>query len=80
MVKSGNENKDSLPIVQHDQGFHFYVTVGDYCGVSVYSLEEFSDALRYVCSEAIVFHLKRGDFQNWIRDVIGDNELAQENR
>jgi hypothetical protein len=40
-------------------------------------LEEFADALQYVCSEAVVFHFERGDFQNWIRDVIGDNELAQ---
>jgi len=43
----------------------------------VHSLEEFADALQYVCSEAIVFHFERGDFQNWIRDVIGDAELAQ---
>ena len=40
-------------------------------------MEEFADALQYVCSDAIVFHFERGDFQNWIRDVIGDAELAQ---
>jgi hypothetical protein len=40
-------------------------------------LEEFADALQYVCSEAIVFHFERGDFQKWIRDIIGDAELAQ---
>jgi hypothetical protein len=43
----------------------------------VYSLEEFVDALQYVCSEAIVFHFERGDFQNWIRAVVGDDELAR---
>jgi len=77
MVKSNNETKDSLRIIPPAQGFHFYTAVGDYCGVSVHSLEEFADALQYVCSEAIVFHFERGDFQNWIRDVIGDNELAK---
>ena len=77
MVKSSNETKDPLRIIPHDKGFHFYMAVGDYCGVSVYSLEEFADALQYVCSEAIVFHFERGDFKNWIRDVIGDNELAK---
>jgi hypothetical protein len=77
MVKSSNETKDPLRVVPHAQGFHFYTAVGDYCGVSVHSLEEFADALQYVCSEAIVFHFERGDFQNWLRDVIGDNELAK---
>ena len=77
MVKSNNETKNPLRAVQDAKGFHFYTGIGDYCGVSVHSLEEFADALQYVCSEAIVFHFERGDFQNWIRYVIGDNELAQ---
>ena len=77
MVKSCNETKDPLRIVPNAQSFHFYTAIGDYCGVSAHNLEEFADALQYVCSEAIVFHFARGDFQNWLRDVIGDNELAQ---
>jgi hypothetical protein len=77
MVKSDNEIKNPLRAVPDAKGFHFYTCVGEYCGVSVHSLEEFADALQYVCSEAIVFHFERGDFQNWIRDVIGDAELAQ---
>jgi hypothetical protein len=77
MVESSNKTKNPLRVVPDAQGFHFYTAVGDYCGVSVHSLEEFADALQYVCSEAIVFHFERGDFQNWIRDIIGDNELAK---
>ena len=77
MVKSNDETKNPLRVVPDAKGFHFYTGVGDYSGVSVHSLEEFADALQYVCSEAIAFHFERGDFQNWIRDVIGDNELAQ---
>jgi hypothetical protein len=77
MVKSCNETKDPLRVVPQAQGFHFYTAIGNYCGVSACSLEEFGDALQYVCSEAIVFHFERGDFQNWIRNVIGDTELAQ---
>jgi hypothetical protein len=76
MVKSDNEIKNPLRAVPDAKGFHFYTCVAEYCGVSVHSLEEFADALQYVCSEAIVFHFERGDFQNWIRDVIGDAELA----
>jgi hypothetical protein len=77
MIKSSNETRDPLRIIPHAKGFHFYTAVGDYCGVSACSLEEFANALQYVCSEAIVFHFERGDFQNWIRDVIDDNELAK---
>lgn len=72
-----SENINLLQIVPHDKGFHFYISIGDYCGVTAHSLEEFVKALQYVCSEAILFHFERGDFQNWIRDVLGDNELAQ---
>ena len=63
MVKGGNKTKNPLRVVPDALGFHFYISFGDYCGVSVHSLEE--------------FHFERGDFQNWIRDVIGDNELAK---
>jgi hypothetical protein len=77
MVKSGKKTKNPLCVVPDAIGFHFYVAVGDYCGVSVHSLEEFADALQYVCSDSIVFHFERGDFQNWIREVIGDDELAK---
>jgi hypothetical protein len=77
MVKSSNKTKNPLRVVPGALGFHFYMAVGDYCGVSVYSLEEFADALQYVCSEAVVFHFERGDFQNWVREVIGDDELAK---
>jgi hypothetical protein len=78
MAKGYKETKNPLRVVPHSLGFHFYTAVGDYCGVSAYSLEEFANALQYVCSDAIVFHFERGDFQNWVRDVLGDAELAQE--
>jgi hypothetical protein len=77
MVKSGNKTRNPLRVVPDALGFHFYMPAGDYCGVSVHSLEEFADALQYVCSEAIVFHFERGDFQNWVREVMGDDELAK---
>jgi hypothetical protein len=76
-MKNCKDVGDLLRIVPHANGFHFYIALGDYCGVTAHSLEEFADAIQYVCSEAILFHFERGDFQNWIRDVIGDNKLAQ---
>jgi hypothetical protein len=78
MVRSYEKNSDPLRVLPPSQGFHFYTAVGHYCGVTSNSLEEFGNALQYICSEAIIFHFERGDFQNWIRDVIGDMKLAQE--
>lgn len=77
MVKYCNEDKDPLRVVPYAQGFHFYTDVGNPCGVTSTSLDEFATSLQYVCSKAIVFHFERGDFQNWIRDIIGDSELCQ---
>ena len=77
MVMSRNENKNPLRVVPYNKGFHFYTAVGNYCGITSTSLEDFVNALKYLCSEAIIFHFERGDFQNWIREVIGDGELAK---
>ena len=77
MVKSSNETKDPLRVVPHAQGFHFYRAIGCCIGVTSTSLEELADAVQKVCSDAVIFHFERGDFQNWIRDIIGDTELAQ---
>jgi hypothetical protein len=76
MIKNSNENKDPLRVVPRVQGFHFYKAIGYCIGVTSCSLEELADSLQKVCSEAVIFHFERGDFQNWIRDIIGDNELA----
>ena len=76
MIKSGNETKDLLRVVPRVQGFHFCKAIGCYIGVTSCSLEELADAIQKACSEAVIFHFERGDFQNWIRDIIGDNELA----
>jgi hypothetical protein len=77
MVGSSNEAKDPLTVVPRAQGFHFYKAIGCCIGVTCCSLEELADALQKVCSEAVTFHFERGDFQNWMRDIIGDNELAK---
>jgi hypothetical protein len=77
MVSSSNETKDPLAVVPRAQGFHFYKAIGCCIGVTCRSLEELADAVQKVCSEAVIFHFERGDFQNWIRDIIGDSELAQ---
>jgi hypothetical protein len=72
-----NDDKNLLRSIPHEQGFHFYRDIANCTDVTSYSLEELCEAIRMVCNEAILFHFERCDFQNWIINVIGDDELAQ---
>jgi hypothetical protein len=44
--------------------------------LTVQSLEEFLSALRTVDGKSLRFHTERGDFERWIRQVVGDDTLA----
>jgi predicted transcriptional regulator len=70
-IKIGN-------MVADDKTFNFYVGVEKPLGFSAHSLEEFYRMVKQVYSDSLDFHLYRGDFENWIRQVIGDNVLADE--
>jgi len=66
-----------LGSVPYEGGFHFYTALGKYTGITVNSLSEFAEKLQFVPVESVVFHFHRDDFQKWIRDVIGDEQLAK---
>jgi hypothetical protein len=44
--------------------------------VTATSLSDFAEILNSVNPSSIQFHYPRGDFQTLIRDIFGDNELA----
>jgi DNA-binding Lrp family transcriptional regulator len=58
--------------------FNFYVGVDKPLGFSAKSLEEFYRLIRQVCSDSLEFHLYRGDFERWLREVFEDVELAED--
>lgn len=62
--------------VPSDKAFNFYVAEGKPLGFSAHSLEEFYRLIKQVTSDSIDFHTYRCDFENWLRDVVGDHELA----
>ena len=75
------KGKNALKIsvqVSEEKAFHFYVGVDKPLGFNARSIEEFYRMARQVCSDALDFHLYRGDFERWISDVAGDKELAVE--
>ena len=61
----------------NQEGFYFSRGIGDYTGQVATSLAEFAEMLRTVDSKSIEFHMERKDFERWIRNVFGDEELAQ---
>jgi hypothetical protein len=66
-----------LRTVPHEKGFHFYTAPGNYTGEKALSLDAFEKKIQVVPAASVNFHLQRGDFQKWIEDTIGDEELAK---
>jgi len=71
------EVEDVLRTVPRDEAFYFYEEVGKPAGYIATGLVDFCDKINTVRLSSLIFHLKRRDFENWIRGVIGDPELAK---
>ena len=68
-------------ILQHvsvERGFTFFYEFARPTQITVQSLYEFLSALKTVGIKSIEFHVEQGDFERWIRQVVGDNQLAEE--
>lgn len=65
-----------LSVVPSENAFFFCTAEGVYTKISAISLEDFADKLDGVDAISILFHYPRGDFQAWIRDIVGDRVLA----
>jgi len=58
--------------------FHFCVDIGDYTGISAASYEDFLTSIKEVKGKSLGFHVKRGDFERWVLDILKDEKLAKE--
>jgi hypothetical protein len=65
-----------LSTVSYSRAFFFYEEIGKPIGEVAVSLSDFCLKINTIPLKSLVFHLERGDFENWIRDIIGDVELA----
>jgi len=66
-----------LKKVPKENAFYFFTSVGNYIGENASSLEEFLEKVKDIDSKSLEFHLSRGDFEKWIREVWGYEELAE---
>jgi arginyl-tRNA synthetase len=74
------ENNAAFKTVPKEKAFYFYNDIGNYTGKSASSLKEFADKIQDVDVKSLGFHLRRGDFENWITEVLKDEVLAKQVR
>jgi hypothetical protein len=65
-----------LRSVPEQEGFRFYLAVGEPTGETAVSLADFVKKLETIDVRSVNFHFPRKDFEKWVRGVIGDAELA----
>lgn len=65
-----------LRTVPVGEGFHFSTeNVGT--GIIAISLFDFLSKLETINLDSLFFHYQRGDFQKWIKNTLGDTDLAE---
>lgn len=74
---SQSKVKEILRTVPREKGFCFYEEIGKPTRHIATSLLDFRNKINTVQSSSLVFHLKRKDFENWIREIIRDSKLAE---
>jgi hypothetical protein len=74
---SAEKAQKILTPVPYEQGFRFFMPDGHYSSETALSLCTFLRDLGRIDMISIRFHFERGDFQKWLRNTIGDEELAQ---
>jgi len=65
----------SVPV---EKGFHFFTDLEKPTGVLATSVFDFAEELKKVDLKSLEFHMKRGDFSKWLKDVIRDDTLSGE--
>ena len=70
------KNLNLLNTVPIENGFHFFTELGKFTGITATSTMEFAEKLQTIPIQSVTFHFQRQDFQKWLKNTIGDEELA----
>jgi hypothetical protein len=70
------KNLNLLNTVKFENGFHFFTELGKFTGITATSTVEFAQKLQTVPIQSVTFHFQRQDFQKWLKNTIGDEELV----
>nr|WP_321352104.1 alpha-amylase [uncultured Methanoregula sp.] len=75
-VMKNRRSAKTLRTLSPEQAFHFAGPTG-FIGHTAYNLDQFEELLFIVPNDSIRYHIERGDFVNWINDVLEDSFLAE---
>jgi DNA-binding Lrp family transcriptional regulator len=78
LTEKGKNTLKAFVAVPQEKAFQFYTDIDKPGGFSAISLEEFYYQIKQVDSDSLDFHLYRDDFENWLRQVVSSDELADE--
>lgn len=65
----------ALRVLPPEPAFHFRTPDGGN-GHTAYGLDSFAALIREVPSESVLYHQALGDFARWLREAVGDGEVA----
>ena len=77
LTEKGKKTIKIFTQAPNELGFNFYVNLGKPLGFTALSIEQFYRFVKQVTTDSLEFHLYRGDFENWLRDVVKDEELTE---
>ena len=76
-VEVAPEAMKILRTVNENEAFYFYEAIGRPTGDVARNLSDLLEKVQLAKSESLLFHAQRGDFQNWVEQVLGDSKLAR---
>ncbi|MCW4005928.1 MAG: DUF5752 family protein [Candidatus Bathyarchaeota archaeon] len=78
MTEKARTTLKASDAVPAENSFQFYTDMNQPTGLNAASIQEFYEAILKVDFKSVEFHVNRDDFENWIRETIKDEELAEE--
>lgn len=76
LTEKGRNALKAFTTFANEARFHFYVGIDKPLGFSAQSLTEFYRLIKQVTTDSLEFHLYREDFENWLKEICRDSELA----
>ncbi len=75
-ASKGMNVKMKREVLKPEEGFYFYASVGKPLNEVALSLQDFTEKVKVIPLDSVEFHQMRGDFSKWIRNILGDAQLA----
>ena len=76
--QSKPDKKKIFRTLTDSESFYFYRAIGEPLGEKADSLLDFLNKIQRIDVLSIAFHFYRGDFEQWVKNTLGDPDLASQ--